>query len=114
MAFLLGLGLASSTPAVLPESTPAYALLLADIGRKRPTIRLKPGVFNDDFPGYRVLVDSLDGRTNRMWGVSLLEFSEGRSPTLIVARQGKRAYTPTAPPPCCRSATEAFPRDRPT
>ena len=93
-AFLLSLGLAYFNSAVLPESNHAYANLLADIGRKRPTIRLKQGVFNDDFPGYRVLVDSLDGRTNDLHGVSLLEFAEGPSPTLIVARRGHLGYTP--------------------
>jgi lipopolysaccharide export system permease protein len=93
MAVLLSIGLAFFNAAVLPESNHAYANLLADIGRKRPTIRLKQGVFNDDFPGYRVLVDSLDARTNDMRGVSLLEFAEGPSPTLIVAREGHLAYT---------------------
>src|SRR5215813_13555970 len=92
-AFLLSLGLAYFNSAVLPESNHAYANLLADIGRKRPTIRLKQGVFNDDFPGYRVLVDSLDERTNELHGVSLLEFAEGPAPTLIVAQSGSLSYT---------------------
>lgn len=92
-ATALSFGLALFNTYVLPETNHAYANLLSDIGRKRPTIRLKEGVFNSDFPGYRLLVDSLDARTNRMWGVSLLEFGEGRSPTLIVARQGHLGYT---------------------
>ena len=94
VSLALSFGLAVFNSVALPESNHAYANLLADIGRKRPTIRLKQGVFNNDFPGYRVLVDSLDTRTNEMRGVSLLEFAEGTSPTLIVARRGKLAYTP--------------------
>ena len=94
MAFFLSLGLAYFNADILPETNHAYANLLADIGRKRPTIRLKQGVFNDDFPGYRVLVDSLDERTNELHGVSLLEFAEGPAPTLIVAQRGHLRYTP--------------------
>jgi lipopolysaccharide export system permease protein len=90
----LSMGLAAFNTYVLPETNHAYANLLADIGRKRPTIRLKVGVFNSDFPGFRLLVDSLDTRTNRMWGVSILEFDEGVSPSLILARQGHLGYSP--------------------
>lgn len=90
----LSVGLAVFNTYVLPETNHAYANLLADIGRKRPTVRLKEGVFNSDFPGFRLLVDSLDARTNRMWGVSLLEFQDRASPSLIVARQGHLGYTP--------------------
>jgi lipopolysaccharide export system permease protein len=91
----LSLGLAAFNTYVLPETNHAYANLLADIGRKRPTIRLKVGVFNSDFPGFRLLVDSLDARTNRMWGVSILEFDEGvASPSLILARRGHLGYSP--------------------
>ncbi len=90
----LSFAMAAFNTYVLPETNHAYANLLADIGRKRPTIRLKEGVFNSDFPGYRVLVDSLDARTNRMWGVSILEFDEAGTPSLIVARQGHLGYSP--------------------
>lgn len=93
-ALALSLGLAYFNTFVLPETNHAYANLLADIGRKRPTVRLREGVFNSDFPGIRLLVDSLDARANRMWGVSILEFQEGVSPTLIVARQGHLGYSP--------------------
>src|SRR5437870_13106601 len=55
-ALCLSVGLALFNTYLLPETNHAYANLLADIGRKRPTIRLKVGVFNSDFPGYRLLV----------------------------------------------------------
>ena len=89
----MSLGLAYFNTYVLPETNHSYANLLADIGRKRPTVRLREGVFNSDFPGIRLLVDSLDARTNRMSGVSILEFQDGVSPTLIVARWGHLGYT---------------------
>lgn len=92
-AALLSLGLAGFNTFVLPETNHAYANLLADIGRKRPTVRLRPGVFNDDFPGYRLLVERLDPRTNELANVSLLEFGGGPSPVLIVARTGRLSYT---------------------
>jgi lipopolysaccharide export system permease protein len=91
----LSAGLAVFNILVLPEMNHSYANLLADIGRKRPTVRLRPGIFNDDFPGFRLLVDSLDARQNRMIGVSLLQFERpGSAPTVIVARRGHLGYTP--------------------
>ena len=92
-AGVLSLGLAAFNTYVLPETNHAYANLLADIGRKRPTVRLREGVFNDDFPGYRLLVERLDPRTNALSNVSLLEFGGNPNPTLIVARSGRLSYT---------------------
>jgi lipopolysaccharide export system permease protein len=89
----LSVALAGFNTFVLPETNHAYANLLADIGRKRPTVRLRAGVFNDDFPGYRLLVERLDPRTNELFNVSLLEFGGGPSPVLIVARSGRLSYT---------------------
>ena len=49
---------------MLPESNHAVANLLIDIGRMRPTVKLQEGVFITDFPGYSLLVQSVNGRTN--------------------------------------------------
>src|SRR3954469_7157704 len=44
-ALLLAMGLAAFNNWVLPESNHAFANLLVDIGRMRPTVRLQEGVF---------------------------------------------------------------------
>ena len=79
---------------VLPESNHAFANLLVDIGRMRPTVKLQEGVFIDDFPGYQLLVQSVNGRTNEMRGVTIYKLSPGSQPTTIFARTGVLSYTP--------------------
>lgn len=79
---------------VLPETNHAFANLLIDIGRMRPTVKLQEGVFITDFPGYNLLVQSVNSRTNEMRGVTLYELNPGGPPTTIVARRGYLSYTP--------------------
>ena len=79
---------------VLPETNHAFANLLIDIGRMRPTVRLQEGVFITDFPGYNLLVQSVNGRTNEMRGVTIYKLNPGGPPTTIVAKRGTLSYTP--------------------
>lgn len=79
---------------VLPETNHAFANLLVDIGRMRPTVRLQEGVFIDDFPGYSLLVRSVNGRTNEMRGVTIYKVNPGAPPTTILAKRGVLTYTP--------------------
>jgi len=79
---------------VLPESNHAFANLLVDIGRMRPTVKLQEGVFIGDFPGYNLLVQSVNGRTNEMRGVTIYKLNPGAPPTTILARRGILTYTP--------------------
>ncbi len=79
---------------VLPESNHAFANLLIDIGRMRPTVRLQEGVFITDFPGYSLLVKEVDGRTNEMRGLTIYQLNPGAAPTTILAQRGFLSYTP--------------------
>src|SRR5262249_11107876 len=72
----------------------AFANLLIDIGRMRPTARLQEGVFITDFPGYNLLVQSVNGRTNEMRGVTIYQTNPGGPPTTILAKRGYLSYTP--------------------
>jgi lipopolysaccharide export system permease protein len=78
---------------VLPESNHAFANLLIDIGRMRPTVKLQEGVFITDFPGYNMLVHSVNGRTNEMKGITIYQLNPGGYPTTILARSGFLSYT---------------------
>jgi lipopolysaccharide export system permease protein len=93
-ALVLAVGLALFNNYVLPESNHAFANLLIDIGRMRPTVRLQEGVFISDFPGYDLLVRSVNGRTNEMKGVTIYQRNPGGPPTTIVAERGRLGYTP--------------------
>ncbi len=91
---LLAVGLTLFNNHVLPETNHAFANLLIDIGRMRPTVRLQEGVFITDFPGYNLMVKSVNGRTNEMRGVTIYKLNPGGPPTTILARRGTLSYTP--------------------
>jgi lipopolysaccharide export system permease protein len=93
-ALVVTLGLVGFNNFVLPESNHAFANLLIDIGRMRPTVRLQEGVFISDFPGYDLLVRSVNGRTNEMMGVTIYQRNPGGTPTTIFAERGRLSYTP--------------------
>lgn len=91
---VLAIGLTLFNNHVLPEANHAFANLLIDIGRMRPTVKLQEGVFITDFPGYNLLVQSVNGRTNEMKGITIYQLNAGGPPTTIVARRGFLSYTP--------------------
>src|SRR3989442_3677160 len=93
-SLILAVGLTLFNNHVLPETNHAFANLLIDIGRMRPTVRLQEGVFITDFPGYNLLVQSVNGRTNEMRGVTIYKMNPGGPPTTILARRGTLTYTP--------------------
>jgi lipopolysaccharide export system permease protein len=79
---------------VLPDANHAFFNLMVDIGRMRPTVKLQEGVFITDFPGYNLLVQSVNGRTNEMSGVTIYQLRAGGPPTTIFAKKGMLSYTP--------------------
>jgi lipopolysaccharide export system permease protein len=93
-AGVLAWGLTLFNNHVLPEANHSFANLLSDILRMRPTVKLQEGVFITDFPGYNMLVQSVNGRTNEMRGVTIYQFNAGQPPTTILADKGFLTYTP--------------------
>ena len=93
-AALVTYGLTMFNNHVLPESNHAFANLLIDIGRMRPTVKLQEATFVTDFPGYNLLVQSVNGRTNELKGVTIYQFNPGGPPTTILAQGGFLSYTP--------------------
>jgi lipopolysaccharide export system permease protein len=79
---------------VYPDANHAFASLLVDIGRMRPTVKLQEGVFITDFPGYNLLVKSVNGMTNEMRGITIYQMHAGGPPTTIFAEKGYLTYTP--------------------
>jgi lipopolysaccharide export system permease protein len=77
---------------VLPETNHRFANLSLSIHRKSPTARIQPGVFIDDFENYSLLVRQIDDRTGLMSDVTIYDYSEGESPTTILARRGRMRY----------------------
>lgn len=92
-AALLAVGLTLFNNHVYPDMNHAYANLLIDIGRMRPTVRLQEGVFIEDFAGYNLLVRSVNGQTNELEGVTIYQLNPGGQPTTILAERGFLSYT---------------------
>jgi lipopolysaccharide export system permease protein len=94
-AVLMAVGLTLFNNHVLPATNHAFANLLIDIGRMRPTVKIQEGVFITDFPGYNLLVRSVNGRTNELRGVTIYQTNPGGGPpTTILAKTGYLYYTP--------------------
>lgn len=93
-AGVLAVGLTLFNNYVYPDANHAFASLLVDIGRMRPTVKLQEGVFITDFPGYNLLVQSVNGLTNEMRGVTIYQLHAGGPPTTILAKKGYLTYTP--------------------
>jgi lipopolysaccharide export system permease protein len=91
---LLAGGLTLFNNDVLPEANHAFLNLLIDIGRMRPTVKLQEGVFVSDFPGYSLLVQSVNGRTNEMRGITIYQQNPSGLPTTILAKRGYLSYAP--------------------
>jgi lipopolysaccharide export system permease protein len=79
---------------VLPESNHAFANLLTDITRKRPTVHIKEGVFINDFEGYSILVKKMKPRSDEIYDVTIYQTEEGKPPTTIAAKSGKIYFSP--------------------
>jgi lipopolysaccharide export system permease protein len=90
----LAVGLVFFNNYVYPETNHAFANLIVDIHRMRPTVRLQEGVFITDLPGYNLLVQSVKGSSNEMRGVTIYQMNAGGPPTTILARSGYLSYTP--------------------
>ena len=93
-ACALATGLTLFNNYIYPDANHAFASLLVDIGRMRPTVKLQEGVFIGDFPGYNLLVQSVNGQTNEMRGITIYQLHAGGQPTTILAKKGYLTYTP--------------------
>lgn len=93
-AVVLAAGLTLFNNYVYPDANHAFANLLVDIQRMRPTVKLQEGVFITDLPGYNLIVKSVNGRTNEMRGVTIYQMNPGGPPTTILAKSGFLRYTP--------------------
>ncbi len=91
---ILAVGLALFSNLVLPEFNHRARALMSDIGKKRPTLTFKAGIFMDEFPGYTVLIKKLDKRSSHLEGITIYDAGSGPSPTTITARRGSLEFSP--------------------
>lgn len=88
---LLALALIWFNNNVLPDANFRTKLLAADIGRKRPTLNLEPGVMYKDIEDYGILVESIQEHpdTSYVTNVYVEDNSDPQKSTFIQAERGK-------------------------
>jgi lipopolysaccharide export system permease protein len=80
---------------VVPEAQHQVRNLLTDVARKKPAMRVREGVFMDDFPGYMIYIGSIDERRSTVRNVAIFETGASKgTPGFVTAPRGKISYTP--------------------
>jgi len=91
---LLMLGMVGFNGFVVPESQHRVRNLLTDVARKKPAMRIREGVFMDDFPGYLMNIGSIDQRRSTVRNVVIFETGKGKgTPGFVTAPRGEISYT---------------------
>lgn len=92
---LLAIGVTIFNDRVLPDMNHAFANLMLDINKKRPTAEIQEGVFIDHFAGYNMFIGNLDDRSGRMEDVLIYDFSrKDDPPRTILAKRGRLEFNP--------------------
>lgn len=78
---------------VLPEANHRSKTLTIDIRRKKPTLTLIPGLFNQDMPGYSMLVRKTFAESNNFEGVTIYDHSDPNKNTMITAQHGSLSFS---------------------
>lgn len=80
---------------VVPEAQHQVRNLLTDVARKKPALRVREGVFMDDFSGYMIYIGSMDERRSRVLDVAIFSTNQpGGTPGFLTAPEGELSYTP--------------------
>jgi lipopolysaccharide export system permease protein len=75
---------------IVPNANHRVRKLMVEIIRKRPGVKLRSGVFIDEFPGYTIYIGSIDNRTSEMRDLTIYERGNR---TLITAPYGRATTT---------------------
>jgi len=79
---------------VVPEAQHRVRNLLTDVSRKKPAMRVREGVFMDDFPGYMIYIGSIDERRSTVRNVAIFETGRSKgTPGFVTAPLGDISYT---------------------
>lgn len=91
-AAAIGVGMIFYNNLLLPESNHRLANLMIDIGRMKPTLQIREGIFSDAIDGYTILVREKNDRTGEIRGVQIYE-RVGAIPKSIIAAGGRMSYS---------------------
>jgi lipopolysaccharide export system permease protein len=94
VSILISLGLIWFNNKILPEANHEARLLMSDIHQKRPTLSLREGIFEDQIPGYHILVKKIDQKTSEVEGITIYDQKDRIYPRTIIAEKGNVEFTP--------------------
>jgi len=95
-ALLVCIGMIHFNNTILPESNHRLKNLLLDIRQMRPTMDIQEGLFQENFPGYKIYFKKINYRTSEVRGVWIWETRPGRPPRDIYAESGEITTKPDA------------------
>ena len=73
---------------VLPEANYRVRSLMNDVYRSRPTLSFREGIFMDDLPGYSILIDRINPRSNDVSSITIYETKPSQAPRVLTAQRG--------------------------
>lgn len=79
---------------VLPDANHRAKVLAIDIQRKRPTFTITAGLFNEDLPGYGILVRKTFEHSNELEGITIFDYTHPGQQVTVTARRGNIAFSP--------------------
>ena len=85
---LLAVGDAVFMDRVLPEANYRVRTLMNDVYRARPTLSFREGIFMDDLPGYSILIDRINPRSNEVSSITVYETNPMKPPRVLTASRG--------------------------
>jgi lipopolysaccharide export system permease protein len=90
---LLGTGHLYFMDKILPEANHRNRSLMNDVHRARPTLGFREGIFMDDIPGFSILIDRINPRSNEISSVTIYETRPSGTPRILTARSGELAVS---------------------
>lgn len=80
--------------AVLPDTNYQAKVLMYDISRTKPTLKLEANVFSDQIPNYSILARRVSKTSNEIYDVLIYDFNNPFQINIITARKARIYFTP--------------------
>ncbi len=74
---------------VYPNANHAARMIMYDISRKKPTVSLVEGVISNEIPGYSILAEKIDPKTNVMKNLKIFDRRDYNKSVVITAKKGR-------------------------
>ncbi len=80
---------------ILPESNHKLLGLIIDIGKMKPTMKIKENIFCESIEGYTLLIQHKNDKTGVIKGIQIFQLAKDGIPVITIAEKGKMKYVKT-------------------